>query len=197
MATCRSRAVYSAARCKNHGPARVSRREKGPTRHSEEVAICKRGDKLAWLGAYVACWRMHSRLRQGGTLTHSAIAYSALTVLPAEVCADTSTDSFRSMHLIASRWNGSRMNGYSLAGFFGRLGVSPCEDGRRWGQKARLGQRLRAPPRTCCRCGAPRFATTHQFDVIEPVRNGHFVVAVFRAFRHLRGSFCDLVHRCR
>lgn len=41
------------------------------------------------------------------------LTHSAQTVLPAEVCADTSTDSLLSMHRIASRWNGSRTKGYS------------------------------------------------------------------------------------
>lgn len=45
-----------------------------------------------------------------------AIAYSATTVLPADVCADTKTDWLFSMHKIASFWNGSKTNGYSLAG---------------------------------------------------------------------------------
>lgn len=39
--------------------------------------------------------------------------HSAQTVLPAEVCADTSTDSLLSIHKIASRWKGSRIKGYS------------------------------------------------------------------------------------
>ena len=42
-----------------------------------------------------------------------AMAYSATTVLPAEVCADTRTDCEFSMHRIASLWNGSSTNGYS------------------------------------------------------------------------------------
>lgn len=52
------------------------------------------------------------------TKIHSGIMFtqdthSAQTVLPAEVCADTSTDSLLSIHKMASRWNGSRINGYS------------------------------------------------------------------------------------
>ena len=42
--------------------------------------------------------------------------HTATTVLPAEVCADTSTDWLFSKHNRASFWNGSKMNGYSLAG---------------------------------------------------------------------------------
>lgn len=45
---------------------------------------------------------------------HSILfTHSAQTVLPADVCADTSTDSLLSMHKMASRWNGSRTKGYS------------------------------------------------------------------------------------
>lgn len=44
-----------------------------------------------------------------------AMAYSATTVLPAEVCAATSTDSRRSKLLHAADWNGSSLNGYSFA----------------------------------------------------------------------------------
>lgn len=39
--------------------------------------------------------------------------HSAQTVLPADVCADTSTDWLLSMHKMASRWKGSRIKGYS------------------------------------------------------------------------------------
>lgn len=42
--------------------------------------------------------------------------YTATTVFPAEVWADTRTDSLFSKHKMASFWNGSRMKGYSLAG---------------------------------------------------------------------------------
>lgn len=45
-----------------------------------------------------------------------AIAYSATTVFPADVWADTRTDWLFSMHKIASRWNGSKTNLYSFAG---------------------------------------------------------------------------------
>ena len=45
-----------------------------------------------------------------------AMAYSATTVLPADVCADTSTDWLFSMQRRASRWNASRANGYSCDG---------------------------------------------------------------------------------
>lgn len=46
---------------------------------------------------------------------HMAMAYSATTVLPADVCADTSTDWLRSRHAMDSRWKGSRVKGYSCA----------------------------------------------------------------------------------
>lgn len=39
--------------------------------------------------------------------------YSAHTVFPADVWADTSTDWLLSMQRMASRWNGSSTNGYS------------------------------------------------------------------------------------
>lgn len=45
--------------------------------------------------------------------TCSTDTHSAHTVLPAEVCADTRTDSLLSIHKMASRWKGSRINGYS------------------------------------------------------------------------------------
>ena len=44
------------------------------------------------------------------------MAYSATTVLPADVCAETRTDSSRSMHATAAFWNGSSSNLYSFAG---------------------------------------------------------------------------------
>jgi hypothetical protein len=47
------------------------------------------------------------------------MAYSATTVLPAEVCAATKTDSLRSIDEIDTRWKGSRVNGYDRAGSFG------------------------------------------------------------------------------
>ena len=50
------------------------------------------------------------------SLRLSAIAYSAVTVFPAEVCADTSTLSLFSMHRMASSWNGSSWNLYVFAG---------------------------------------------------------------------------------
>lgn len=43
--------------------------------------------------------------------------YTATTVLPADVWADTRTDWLFSRHSRASFWKGSRINGYSLAGF--------------------------------------------------------------------------------
>ena len=45
-----------------------------------------------------------------------AMAYSAQTVLPADVCAETSTDSSRSMQATAAFWNGSSSNLYVRAG---------------------------------------------------------------------------------
>lgn len=45
-----------------------------------------------------------------------AIAYSATTVFPADVWAETKTDWSFSMHWMASFWNASRTNVYSLAG---------------------------------------------------------------------------------
>lgn len=51
-----------------------------------------------------------------------AMAYSATTVLPAEVCALTRTDWLFSMHNIASRWNGSNVKVYVFAG--GQVGWS-------------------------------------------------------------------------
>lgn len=48
-------------------------------------------------------------------LADSAIAYSATTVLPADVCAATSTDSSRSMCMIAAFWNVSSSNANSSA----------------------------------------------------------------------------------
>lgn len=53
-------------------------------------------------------------------LMHCAMAYSAMTVLPADVCADTSTDSLRSMHEMDVLWKGSRVKGYVRAGSLGR-----------------------------------------------------------------------------
>jgi hypothetical protein len=44
------------------------------------------------------------------------LTYSATTVFPADVWAETSTDWLFCKHVIASRWNGSRLNLYSLAG---------------------------------------------------------------------------------
>lgn len=45
-----------------------------------------------------------------------AMAYSATTVLPADVWAETRTLWLLSMHRIAWRWKGSSTKGYSLAG---------------------------------------------------------------------------------
>ena len=53
-----------------------------------------------------------------------AITYSATTVLPADVCADTSTDWLFSKHNMASFWKGSKVNGYSLAGIVFGLTLS-------------------------------------------------------------------------
>jgi hypothetical protein len=52
-------------------------------------------------------------------LRQRAMAYSATTVLPAEVCAATKTDSLRSIDEIDTRWKGSRVNGYVRAGSLG------------------------------------------------------------------------------
>ena len=46
----------------------------------------------------------------------SAMAYSATTVLPADVCAATRTDSPRSRHAMAVLWKGSSTKGYVFAG---------------------------------------------------------------------------------
>ncbi len=48
--------------------------------------------------------------------TSKCLTYSATTVLPADVWAETRTDWLFCKHNIASRWNGSRLNLYSLAG---------------------------------------------------------------------------------
>ena len=55
-----------------------------------------------------------------------AIAYSATIVLPADVCADTSTLSPRSMQCTDVRWNGSSSNGHARAG--GSRGLC-CDSG--------------------------------------------------------------------
>jgi hypothetical protein len=47
---------------------------------------------------------------------HVAMANSATTVFPAEVCAETSTLSLRSIQLVATCWKGSSSNLYILAG---------------------------------------------------------------------------------
>ena len=44
-----------------------------------------------------------------------AMAYSAIAVLPADVWAQTRTDSSDSMELMALTWKGSRVKGYFLA----------------------------------------------------------------------------------
>ncbi|MGG6495900.1 UNVERIFIED_CONTAM: hypothetical protein NY603_23560, partial [Bacteroidetes bacterium 56_B9] len=44
-----------------------------------------------------------------------AMANSATTVLPADVCADTRTDSFLSIHEVATNWKGSSSNLYVRA----------------------------------------------------------------------------------
>jgi hypothetical protein len=44
-----------------------------------------------------------------------AMAYSAMAVLPAEVCAHTSTDSSDSIACTAFCWKGSSLKGYFLA----------------------------------------------------------------------------------
>lgn len=44
-------------------------------------------------------------------LRHWAIAYSATTVFPADVCAETRTDSSRSMEAMATFWKGSSSKG--------------------------------------------------------------------------------------
>ena len=48
-------------------------------------------------------------------LRDNAMAYYATAVLPAEVCAQTRTDSSDSMALMAFCWKGSKLNGYFLA----------------------------------------------------------------------------------
>lgn len=45
--------------------------------------------------------------------------YTATTVFPADVWAETSTDWLFSKHSKASFWKGSRINGNSWAGFSG------------------------------------------------------------------------------
>jgi len=52
---------------------------------------------------------------------HVAMANSATTVFPADVCAETSTLSFRSIHEVATNWKGSSVKAYSLAGGSFRL----------------------------------------------------------------------------
>ena len=52
----------------------------------------------------------------GGICPFINISYTATTVLPADVWADTSTDWLFSKHNNASFWKGSRMKGYSFAG---------------------------------------------------------------------------------
>lgn len=47
------------------------------------------------------------------------MAYSATTVLPALVCADTKTLSFRWIAWTETCWNGSSVNLYSRTGFEG------------------------------------------------------------------------------
>lgn len=42
--------------------------------------------------------------------------YSATTVFPADVCAETNTDCKLSMHIMASFWKGSRIKLYCFAG---------------------------------------------------------------------------------
>ena len=48
------------------------------------------------------------------SLNAIAMAYSATTVFPAEVCAATSTDSLRSSTDTDVSWKASRTNGYVL-----------------------------------------------------------------------------------
>ena len=50
------------------------------------------------------------------SLNDVAMAYSATTVFPADVWADTRTDWEFSMHRRASRWKGSSTKGNSLTG---------------------------------------------------------------------------------
>lgn len=47
------------------------------------------------------------------TTKRNKATYSAHTVFPADVCADTKTDWLLSTHWMASLWKASRMNGYS------------------------------------------------------------------------------------
>lgn len=49
------------------------------------------------------------------------MANSATTVFPADVCAETRTLSFRSIHDVETYWKGSRSNLYVLAGGSSRL----------------------------------------------------------------------------
>lgn len=44
-----------------------------------------------------------------------AMAYSATAVLPAEVWAETRTDSLRSKHAMETCWKGSSVKGYDFA----------------------------------------------------------------------------------
>jgi hypothetical protein len=49
------------------------------------------------------------------------MAYSATTVLPADVCADTSTLSLRCIEAMETCWKGSRVKGHVRAGSCGGL----------------------------------------------------------------------------
>lgn len=47
------------------------------------------------------------------SLSDTAMAYSATTVLPADVWAETKTDWLLSIHCMAWRWKASNTKGYS------------------------------------------------------------------------------------
>lgn len=57
-------------------------------------------------------------------LRHCAIAYSATTVFPADVCAETKTLSLRWIEAIDTCWKGSSAKGQTRAGSEGAL----CSD---------------------------------------------------------------------
>lgn len=63
--------------------------------------------------------KIHKQSHIGWIITINktqAFTYSAITVLPADVWAETSTDWLLSTHKMDSFWKGSNVNGYVLAG---------------------------------------------------------------------------------
>lgn len=83
-----------------------------------KITLCfsLRASAMAYLGDEDASIRAASAelvIKQRNV--RSTWTHSAHTVLPAEVCADTRTDSLLSIHKMASRWKGSRINGYSCS----------------------------------------------------------------------------------